>query len=68
MIWYFIHTPRPKCTKINAMALAKIGLNISNAKKKILRANTISNDTLNLEQKKIEEEDNFTFLGSIVNQ
>lgn len=62
MIWYFIHTPRPKCTKINAMALAKIGLNISNAKTKILRANTPSNAMLNMEGKEIEVVENFTFL------
>lgn len=62
------HTKAQMQEKINATALAKIGQNISNAQTKILRANTISNYTLHLERKKIEEVDNFTFLGSIVDQ
>lgn len=56
--------------KINAVAesSAQIGLNINIPKRKILRANTASNDTLNIEGKEIEEVDYFTYLGSIVDQ
>lgn len=56
--------------KINAVgeSSAQIGLNINIPKTKILRANTSSNDKLNIEGKEIEEVDNFTYLGSIVDQ
>lgn len=41
---------------------------LNTAKTKILRANTTSNDTLNIAGKEIEEVDHFTYLGSIVDQ
>lgn len=71
MTWHLTHTPRPKCKrKINAVAetSAQIGININIAKTKLLKANTPSNDRVNIEGKEIEEEDNFTYLGSIVYQ
>lgn len=64
------HTKAQMQEKMNTVAetSAQIGININIAKSKIFRASTPSNDTVNIEGKEIEEEDNFTYLGSIVYQ
>lgn len=64
------HTKAQMQEKMNAVTetSARIGLDLDIAKTKILRTNTTSYDTLNMEGKEIEEVDNIIYLGSIVNQ
>ena len=64
------HTHPQMQEKTNTLAInsARLGLNIHRGKSKVLRVNSASTEPITLEGEALEEVDEFTYLGSVVNK